>query len=541
MLPIDASEIIIVLKKSCILAQRVKSGEKMHIMTAATKTYELKEVEAYLKDFELEHTLKELSSICAYAYSKEYSKFLNLIQSLPAIFNSVAMFCNGVSKGFNITHFRELHVMVSSLDLQDKDSRGVMDEVYKVTIKALRHYENVRYVFGRLGFIFDWIEANKKELSFKKVTKIELQDFLITFFGAHSLGAAGGHLPIFNPMAFFKESSYKAEEIDALTKVIDENMSLTTEEFKIGTFENLEKKSKSFDETFTLFEEKPFLKIAAGYLLTSPHFGVNELISICAKFYILSYSEKFQSDASKYFGLGFEDYISSLFALTTSQNRFEREPFYKGTKNKGIDLVDIRRGKTPLLIEIHKAVVHKTVIYDFNIKDFEGFVKKVIIEKFEQMFKWLKSHEMIVNNVNLRENVSHMQMILCMSQEVPLLQFNEPNEILMKLLNESWEKIIGDVQPLKTKNIYILGSSEVEHLTAVSRGGNIRPSIILFNYKKYLSRTPEHCLKDNKKIEIRKNFTSWIMDEYDCKKHKNSFCLAEGSKVLEKCSSKFKK
>lgn len=515
----------------------------MKIVTSSNRTFEIEEVNKLLHEFEFEATILNISRMCANAYAKDYSHFLNLIQLIPGCLNSVGMFCKGMRRDFSPEHFDLLCAMTGSLNIHTPGSRGPIDEMFKVSIRAFRQSENVHFVFGRLVYVFDWIKKNNPALSFNMVVGVRLEDFLVVFFGAYALGTSGV-LSAYDPNHLFKDSNFSPERIVAITEVIEKEVSISLAEFRQKTLDYLVEHSKVFEDTYTAFEDKPFLRINGIFVLVAPHFGVNEMVSVAARLYTAKYSSEKQNDASQAYGFGFEDYICTLLESVLAPHSV-RDPFYKGTTNKGVDMVRVVDALPPLIVEIQKAVVYRSVNHSFSINNFENFIKKEIVKKFNQMFSWLSSHQMNYNEVDLTERVHDIKFVLCMSQSVPLLEFDEPSKKFIEWINECWQKRFPGMPTLKQRNLFVLGAYETELMVGVAEGTGQDVWEILNGYVTYRDSYPDAWLevfnRGEKVIHTRKSFLSWLMDNYDCKRYRPSLTMKLGVDALNRLQEGLKK
>lgn len=498
----------------------------------------LEELKDFLKKFDKQAALQEVSSILTYLYSEEYQNYLNYIQVTAKVCNSILLYANGKDREFKLEDFKHLVVMTSSLNLEKYKNENSEDHISKIILSHSNSFEDVSYAMGRSWYVFNWIQCNQGQLSFTAVTSINLEDLLLTFYGTYALGAKGKHRPIYDPRVFFQNATHTPEEIDQITKIVDKDFSISIEDATEDLKKRNIKNGTELDDVYCPFQSKPFLKIDGTYLLLIPHLGTNELMSISAFLFVNSFSTKHKNDASKYFGEGFEDYVSHLFEDVIAG--LEREPSYFNQNNKGVDLVYIKKGKVPLLIEVHKAVIYKSLIHDYTIEKYEAFLRERVIPKFEQTFKWLKSHSYNYNGINLlKKELRRVQFVVCLSQGLPLQQLDKHSLLLLALINESWKKITGFKKKLTLKNIYVLGSYEVEQLLAVSKASNIHPSKILREYKVYHSSRRQVVGNARLGLDLRDDFNSWLSSNYDCKKNKNQLVISYDAKVHSAFEKKF--
>lgn len=483
----------------------------MKVQTLTNRTYELADVSALLASKNKEFCFRILSAFLFHLNNEDYQKYVNFVQFIPALINSFLLYANGEERDISEEEFNQLVVMISSLDVESSSLNGTA-LIYQSYLKVLRNIEHTPLVLGRIGYIFNWLKENKDQLEFKEVTKLELEDVMLVFWGAFSLNDSGNGVPLIDPNIFFSTMKLDAQEIEFLVKNIDESFSIDLKNATDILKNRLIDKNKQFDSYFTSFEDKPFLKINNSYLLLAPHFAINNLISICSKFFIEQYSPKVNNEASTFYGHAFESYCSEL--LTSTLRNLEFEPIYKNAPNeKGPDAIFIKKGKIPILFEFHKSTVYKSLYYDFSLSDYKEFLQKKVIKKFEQMFKWIKSHDYKYNSVDLLAELNRIQFVLVIAQPLPLTCFDEIQNIILELLNDKWIEVTGQSSKLlKFKNIYVLGICELEVLVGLSNLKNEHLPLKLFEYKRYLKSNPD-VRQESYAFELRQEFESWLMED----------------------------
>lgn len=457
----------------------LRTGQlKVQIRSLSKESFEDKDLKAFLGPFERDTTLKVLSSIFTIKYSESYSDYVNWIQVIPGIVNSVLIFCRGSDRTFSSKDFGTLAVMISAYDDKIEDSLGTLTGIYRSYIRVNRHCEYGHYVQGRLKIIFDRIKEDS-DTSFADIVGVQLEDIFIPVWGTFSLGGKGEYLPLIGKN-FFKNLKLSPTEMDNVLDVIETHLSTDYSSAKTKAYSS----EKTVNVSSSIFEIKPFLKIGDEYLLIAPHFVMNDLVSICANLFISKYSSRLQNDASKVYGDAFERYIQNLLLQTMPDG--ELEPAYGNNPDaKGVDFVFIKKNQVPLLVEIHKAVIYRSLFEKFDINKYDEFLKARVIPKLRQSFNWLKSHKMQYKDVDLRGYLRSFRFVICLSASVPLLNFDEPLELLLKLANNEWEKVFGEPGNLTMFNIFILGCYDIELISTVARLKQRTFVSLLYEYRRY--------------------------------------------------------
>lgn len=484
----------------------------MKILSLSRESIDDADLNKFLNNFDKESTLKVLSSIFTTKFADEYSDYVNWIQIVPGVVNSVLVFCNGKDTSFSYHHFERLAVMISAYDDKLDNSIGSLEGVYKSFMRVNRHCEYGNYVQGRLKIIFDHIKSNSG-ISFQDMVGIKLEDIFIPVWGSFALGGKGQNLPLIGKN-FFINLKIPQSEIDKILDVIENKLSTDLSSAKAKAFTKL----KTIKISSSIFEVKPFLKIGQEYLLVAPHFVMNDLISICASLFISGYNSNPQNDASKFYGEAFEKYVQSLLLQTMPDA--DIEPSYGNNPDaKGVDFVFIKKNKTPLLVEIHKAVIHRSLFEDFELSNYESFLKTRIIPKVKQTFKWLQSHNLNFNDVDLNGYKKSFRFVICLSASLPLLNFNEPADLLLKLINDEWENVFNSPGDFTMYNIFVLGCYDVELISTVARLRKRTFVSLLYQYRNYYFKHTQ-LRKAFGGIEVRQDFTAWIQDQF------NSICFS---------------
>ena len=476
----------------------------MRIVAASNSECSVKEISELLNPFSLEHSLIALSKILSYTAANDIEKYLPIKALLPAVCNALGLFCKGDSKEFGAEEFNKLLGMCGSVDY----GSNLQVEILKSLLRNSRHHEDPIPVIGRVNYLFDWIEKNGPNLSFENLTGISLEAVIYVIWGTYSQGGIRGY-PVYDPKFFFSKTSYDLEKVLKVTSFID-NLSVTASDYSefCGTYSS--ERGKEIEEMYTLFEDKPFLKLEDKYLLVVPHFVINELVSLVSKTYAASISTSKSNPATTILGQAFESYVLELIKECSSKRlQIHLEPLYLNKIDKGPDIVVIQKGRNPLIIEINKRVFHKTVIYDFSPERFLQYFTEAILNKFEQIIKWLHSHNMNYNGCNLEENFKNMQLVVCMAQSIPLLNIKTVDEMCLNEINKVWKKYFPNLKKLKTKNFYILGVQEFEHLADHCLRKRIDISSVLFQYKRYYSKTGDYFLVNNQ-LHLRQSFIGWL-------------------------------
>lgn len=489
----------------------------MKIKKASNKSYTLKDIEKLLAPKDKEYCFRILSVVLTINYNEDYQRYANQVQLIPAVINSFLLYANGAETDVSQEEFDKLLMMLTSLDVERSTLTGKAI-IYQSYLKVLRNVESVPFVLGRIGYIFDWLKEHKSKLEFKEVTNVNLEDFLLIFWGAFSMNDSGKKLAIIDPRSFFSSMKSTPEEIDFIVKNIEENFSITIDDAVMDIHKRIKDKNKVFDSFYTSLADKPFLKVGDVYLLVVPHFAINNLISICSRFFISQYSQSDNNVASTYYGQAFEAYCNSL--IQSCIKGLELEPHYNNKPNeKGPDAILIKKNSIPIIFEYHKTTVYQSVFHDFSMKGYEDFLKEKVIKKFEQIFKWMRSYDYKYNSVNLWDELNRIQLVVVIAQPLPLTCFEDIQNLILERINEKWMEITEQTSKLLSfKNIYILGVNELELLVGSCNLKKEHLPLKLFEYKKYLKKTPDlKASSISSEMILRDEFTPWLMQDVDYK------------------------
>lgn len=485
----------------------------MRLRAISNKTYSLDHVKNLIKDYEKKSLLIAIARLNAIQYDEDPDQYHNTSQLIPGMCNAALLFAEGQCTHIEFQVFEQLAIMISSLDLPELQDETYKTHIDKKMFQLTNQYDYLPHVHGRVWKIFSWVNKHYPHLEFEKVTSVGIEELLFITFGASSVVRSGND-PFFDPNFFFKETNYHQTDIDRVVTAIDKHFTLTIDEaFKI-TKEYI-CAGKEFNDVFSVFEEKPFLNVSGRYYLMVPHRVINDFMSICSSLLTRSFSPEPNNAASTALGKGFETYVQDLTTKVLKKPDFE--PSYPN-KQKGVDIVYVKKGKIPLFVEISKTTLFKSLVRDYSELGYEEFLQKRVVNKFEQIFKWMKAHNFNYNGIDLISEINRTQFVLCLAQSLPLLNFDQQSELLLRLLNESWRKITGVNVTLKRKNFYILGVHEYERMISISRMTRVHPSLILFQYSKYLSSTKEfaiHADDEGKSIVVRSGFLAWLGSKYE--------------------------
>lgn len=496
----------------------------MKIISLTKESVSDEDLKTFLEPYDKYTTLKILSSIFTIKYADQYSLYVNWIQVIPGIVNSVLVFCNGKNTTFSNNEFEKLAVMISAYDDQMDNSVGGLSGVYKSFLRVNRHCEYSKYVQGRLEILFDMI-SKVPGMSFSDVANIQLEDIFLPVWGTFALGGKGQFLPLIGKN-FFQDIKIPQDDIERIVKVIESSLSVD-----IGSaYKRALTNKNTINVSTSAFEIKPFLKLGDEYLLIAPHFVMNDLVSICASLYITKFETNPQNRASSIYGEIFEKYIQRLLSLVMPAG--ELEPPYGNNPNaKGVDFVFIQKHQTPLFVEIHKAVVYRSLFEDFDIEKYELFFKSRLIPKFRQTINWLKSHNLKFNDINLKEYIKSFRFVVCLSSSVPLLNFTEPSNLLLKLFNDEWEDVFGEKGSFTLFNVYVLGSFDIELLTTVTMLKKRTFVSLLYEYRQYYFKHGQ-LKRFCSGIEVREDITAWVQEHFNSKCFANNELLFASDKIF---------
>lgn len=508
----------------------------MELKTMANRVYSLDELKEFLKGYDREALLLSLSGLHASLYQQNPRQYHNLSQVMPGICNAILMFANGANKSIDVTIFETLNVIVSSLELEEFYSETYQAHIDKRLFRLSNGHEFLHHVHFRVWWMFEWISRNFPEFEFSKICRVKLEDIFYITFGACAQGVRGD-IPAFVPSSFFKGTKLSTDEVAKIVEVFHSHFTITIEKAKQETLSTLPS-SKTFNDIYSVFEEKPFIEVQNAYLLLLPHKIANDFMSACSSLYVKSYSPKTNNPACDVMGKAFEEYVKQLLSKVVEGLDFE--PKYKNEENeKGVDILLLKKRKIPLFVEIAKQTLFKSLMKDFSTAKYEEFLKDRIIPKFRQTFSWLKSHDYEFNGVNVLKELSRSQFILVIAEKLPLMNFDSSAQTLLSLINECWKEVTGTEGQFKRKNIYVLGVHEIERLVSVSIQSKTHPSLLLFEYSRYVSLTREFT-KNTDSISVRQDFLSWLIEEYEGKRKLEINDLGYDGELLKSTTTRFK-
>lgn len=511
----------------------------MEVKRLSDREYSLDEIQQFLKKKDKEYCFRVLSALLNQLYHDNYQGYINIAQMVPSIVNSFLLFSNGSEKNFEELEMNLLIVMLSSLDSESSEVTG-KKSVYSSYIKVLRNVEYPMFVLGRVSYIFNWIEEEKPELSFERVSGVSLESIFLIFWGAFAVNDNGNKLTAIDLNNFFSLMKISDIEKEKLISALDQDFSISLESATAKLKEHLNLKSKKFEASYNVFEEMPFLKIQNLYLLIAPHLAINNLMYLCIKFYITKYSNSPNNLASSIAGQAFEEYCRELVKIRFKN--FISEPVYKNRPNdKGPDVVIAQKNKIPVIFEFHKATIYKSLVHDYRDHVFSDFLSAKVVKKFQQIFNWLKSHDYHFQNVDFLKEFHRIQFIVVIAEPLPLSSFDETHALLLNLINEKWVDISGQSELLiKDKNIYVLGAIELETLIGSCDFKNTHVPLKLFDFKKYIKLIPDIKIMGTQ-IQIRSSFEPWVMDGVKYQDINLTPNKKSVEKIFKQMEKKFKK
>lgn len=507
------------------------------LMRMADRQYSLDELKSFLKAYDKMSALVFISRFYSHLFESDYTAYLNNVQLMARILNSVLMYANDKGVDFDEGAYAELAKISSSVSFVENgldrsaNKDDILNDVLATQLSVMNSTDHFGLTLGRIKFIYDWIEDNYKDESFKNVVAVDLVDILLVLIGSHFISSGSGST-LLDKDEFFRLSRLNKEERDSIVNLINDELSIELAD-AIDEVKNILVDKKFKFEHYSPFLDRPFLRISEGkFLLICPHLVTNDLTSLLAKLFLRQCSNRAKNKANEVYGKGFEDYVFKI--LMPIMANVEREPSYRTVKSKGVDFVYIKPNKIPLLIEVSKRTVFKSLMYNYDIDAFKSYLIEAVIPKFQQVFKWIKDHGFIYNGINLKDDLGRIQIVVCQSQSLPMLILDSCNDLLLELVNQNFQKITGLDYRLKNKNIYFLGINEFEMLASVAKINKCPMSLILFDYKQYYKYSKEIDIDVRAgSMVLRKSLSLWLLSKYDKKCHGSDTFKNDQEEIFE--------
>ena len=478
----------------------------------------LDELKKYISQFDKWELLQCLAKICFEKHKYDEQDSRNFIQAIPQITNTILIYANGKAS-IARKEFEELiQEIISHNSHEINISEGATEEEYDNEI--LTHYfikttkcdDEFKNATARLLFIFDFIKSHDENLSFENITGFDLNKILVFFNFYPRLLCECDAEQAFN--LTMKAMKLTETEIELFIKIMENNFVIKLEDAQIQIEEHCKKKNTWTEDLFVFLENKPFVeREGKTFLGISPNHINNAITSSIISFYIKCNQRKKEKTYGNVIGDAYERYVIKI--LMNQIKGYEKEPkYYSKPKDKGPDIVRIKKNKIPFYMEITKTVFFKTVENDFSAEKYKDFLKEKIIPKFRQIFKWMEDHKFKYKGIDLLAEARRSQFIVCIAKKPHCLNTIDTRfKELMEQVQKAWIDISKQTIKLKAKSIYLIDIYELELITSVAKFKNKQIESILFDFKKYLRKTPSITRKLDG-ISIRLDLVNWLYQEY---------------------------
>lgn len=447
-------------------------------------------------------------------HHEEQDEYHNYIQIIPLVYNAIGLFCKDDDSldSISIEDLEKIAAMAISLTDSKEDP---LNYLAQITINNTTKQDHLDNILSRLDFIFNYIELNfDKSLSFNNVVGIDLEHVLLPFISGISSGIKISSPPLIDLKTSFHETNISQDTLNYLEEYF-KKYSISTDAFIKKVQNSLKGKNKVLDKSFCPFFDRPFLYHNDKFLLTGIHYSINSLVDFIAKLYIESYNENPNNKASQAYGIAFEAYIKNIILQT--RDIYEFEPLYNGSNknDKGTDIVSINKNSAPLLIEITKRPVYRSLTYNYSFQTYQEFICS-LSSKFDQTLKWLRSHGGIYNDVNIKKGINNSIIIVCISQPLAVSRNEREQDFLHKTILKIWSKNFPSTLYKPKKYIFhVFGINEIEELATAAIYNNLSPKKILIDYRDYLNSTTFITKDLANNITIRDPFINWLQSKYE--------------------------